>query len=116
MAEVASFETFKAEVSRLTGLFQKKMGLYQGEGYDEASLRNDFLTPFWRALGWDTENREGLAQLLREVEIETRIDIAGRKKRADSIFRTNGVSKFICEAKKVKEDLSIKYAYCSAPL
>src|SRR2546426_11506825 len=83
MADALSFETFKDEVSRLTGLFQKKIGIYETEGYDEASLRNDFLTPFWRALAWDTENREGLPQLLREVEIETRVDIAGRKKRAD---------------------------------
>ena len=49
--------------------------------------------------------------MLREVEIETRVDIAGRKKRADYIFRTDGVSKFVCEAKKVKEDLNSKYAY-----
>jgi len=111
MENTHSFATFTEEVSRLTGLFQKKIGLYQTEAYDEMSLRNDFLTPFWRALGWDTENREGLPQLLREVEIETRVDIAGRKKRADYIFRTNGVSKFVCEAKKVKEDLSPKHAY-----
>src|SRR3989442_506179 len=111
MADALSFETFKDEVSRLTGLFQKKIGIYETEGYDEASLRNDFLTPFWRALGWDTENREGLPQLLREVEIETRVDIAGRKKRADYIFRTDGISRFVCEAKKVKEDLIAKYAY-----
>ncbi len=111
MPDKASFETFKEELSRLTGLFQKKIGVYESEGYDEASLRNDFLTPFWRALGWDTENREGLPQQLREVEIETRVHIAGRKKRADYVFRTNGVSKFVCEAKKVKEELSFQHAY-----
>lgn len=111
MPDVPSFTTFKDELSRLVNLFEKKANLYDAENYDEASLRNDFLTPFWRALGWDTENREGASQLLREVEIETRVDIAGKKKRADYIFRTNGISRFVCEAKQPSEDLSRKNAY-----
>jgi hypothetical protein len=106
-----SFDGFSQEISRLVDLFGKKLHPYEEADYDEASLRNDFLTPFWRALGWDTENKEGLAQQLREVEIETRVNIAGRKKRADYIFRTDGVPRFVCEAKKPSEDLNSKYAY-----
>jgi hypothetical protein len=111
MPDVPSFASFKDDLFHLVSLFEKKASLHETENYDEAALRNDFLTPFWRALGWDTENREGASQLLREVEIETRVDIAGKKKRADYIFRTNGISRFVCEAKKPREDLSRKFAY-----
>src|SRR6266478_2707370 len=111
MSDRPSVPTFKDEVSRLVDVFQKKVKMHEVETYDEAALRNDFLTPLWRALGWDTENREGASQSLREVEIETRVDIAGKKKRADYIVRTDGISRFVCEAKKPREDLSLKSAY-----
>ena len=111
MSGLLSESAFRDELSRLVEVFQKKVNLHEVEKYDESALRNDFLTPFWRALGWDTENREGNSQSLRDVEIETRVDIAGKKKRADYIFRTNGISRFVCEAKKPSEDLSRKFAY-----
>jgi type I restriction-modification system DNA methylase subunit len=106
-----SFESFREELTRLTASFHKGLASYRGEGYDEAALRNDFLNPFWRALGWDVENKEGLAQSLREVQIESRVHIAGRKKRADYLFRTGGLERFVCEAKKPREELSKKDAY-----
>ena len=106
-----SFEFFQEELARLTAAFHKGLPSYKEEGYDESALRNDFLTPFWRALGWDVENKQGLAQSLREVQIESRVHIEGRKKRADYLFRTGGLERFVCEAKKPKEELSKKDAY-----
>jgi predicted type IV restriction endonuclease len=106
-----SFESFREELTRITSSFHKGLASYRGEGYDEAALRNDFLNPLWRALGWDVENKEGLAQSLREVQIESRVHIAGRKKRADYLFRTGGLERFVCEAKKPREELSKKDAY-----
>lgn len=78
-----SFDFFRNEIIRLCASFHKGLASYKDEGYDESALRNDFLTPFWRALGWDVENKQGLAQSLREVQIESRVHIEGRKKRAD---------------------------------
>lgn len=106
-----SFDFFQAELARLTASFHKGLTSYRQEGYDESALRNDFLTPFWRALGWDIENKEGLAQSLREVQIESRVHIEGRKKRADYLFRCGGLERFVCEAKKPKEELDKKAAY-----
>jgi type I restriction-modification system DNA methylase subunit len=106
-----SFEFFREELARLTASFHKDLAAYRSEGYDESALRNDFLTPFWRALGWDVENKRGLAQSLREVQIESRVHIEGRKKRADYLFRTGGLERFVCEAKKPREELSKKDAY-----
>ena len=58
-----SVDFFREELVRLTASFHKGLPSYRDEGYDESALRNDFLTPFWRALGWDVENKEGLAPI-----------------------------------------------------
>jgi type I restriction-modification system DNA methylase subunit len=107
----ARFDAFKEELSRLVDAFHKNVGHYEDQGYDESSLRNDFLNPFWRALGWDIENRAGLPQPLRDVQVETRVHIAGRQKRADYIFRTDGIDRFVSEAKRPTEELTRKSAY-----
>jgi len=105
------FEGFQQEVARLVDIFHKNSTHYKDQGYDESSLRNDFLNPFWRALGWDIENRAALPQPLRDVQIETRVDIAGRQKRADYIFRTDGIDRFVSEAKRPTDELTKKSAY-----
>jgi hypothetical protein len=77
----------------------------------EAQLRDDFLNPFFRALGWDLENRAGLIQTRREVELESRTEVGGRQKRADYLFRSDGRDRFICEAKKPAELLHARDAF-----
>jgi hypothetical protein len=104
-------QNFKAELERLTGAFRKNLSHLKSEAYDESALRNDYLVPFWRALGWDVENLKGETQPLREVQIESRVDIAGKKKRADYLFRTDGIDRFVCEAKKPREGLSDRDSY-----
>jgi hypothetical protein len=111
MPSAHSLESFNAELTRLASSFRKNFSHLKSEAYDESALRNDFLNPFWRALGWDVENIQGVTQPLREVQIESRVDIAGRKKRADYLFRTDGIDRFVCEAKKPREELSDKDAY-----
>jgi len=105
------FEKFRAELAGLVKAFRQRRAHFKVEGYDEAQLRTDFLNPFWRALGWDIENVAGLPQSLRDVEVETRVRVLGRKKRADYVFRTGGIPKFVCEAKKATDDLTLKGAY-----
>ena len=104
-------EHFRIELERLTGAFRKNLSHFKTGTYDESALRNDYLIPFWRALGWDVENVSGATQPLREVQIESRVDIAGKKKRADYLFRTDGIERFVCEAKKPREGLTEKDAY-----
>lgn len=102
---------FITELKRLTTSFTKNLALYRSSVYDEASVRIDYLNPFFRALGWDLENSTSAAQSLREVQIETRVSIGGTKKRADYMFRTNGIDRLIFEAKAPHVTLTKKEAY-----
>lgn len=106
-----TFETFEPELHRLVASFTRQFADLTGPGYAEAQLRDDFLNPLFRALGWDLENKAGHIQNDREVEIESRTDIAGKAKRADYLFRTDGTNRFVCEAKKPRETLGPKHAF-----
>ena len=54
-----------------------------------------------RALGWDVENKKGfMIYCAIWFEVESRIDEQGSKKRADYLFRTDGLDRFVCEEKK----------------
>jgi len=110
-ADAAGFERFQAELARLVAQFEKNFKHYQSAAYDEASVRQEFLDPLFRALGWDVENKLGRIPQHREVEIESRTEIAGRQKRADYLFRTDRVDRFVCEAKKPAEKLHAGYAF-----
>ena len=111
MPVAATLETFEAELKRLVETFDRNLRAYKSAAYDEASLRQEFLNPFFRALGWDVENTAGLIPQHREVEIESRTTIGGRQKRADYLFRTHPTDRFVCEAKKPAEDLHAGYAF-----
>jgi hypothetical protein len=111
MSEAVSFEQFQNELNRLVSVFDKGFAEFTSPEYSEARVRQDFLDPLFRALGWDIENKRGLVQSQREVEIESRTDVAGRAKRADYLFRAEGRERFVCEAKKPREILGDRYAF-----
>lgn len=100
--------TLAADLEQLLARFQEQP---LGSDYNEASLRNDFLNPLWSLLGWDLENQARQPQSLREVAIEPAVHVAGRKKRADYVFRINGLPRFVCEAKAPGLELGAKDAF-----
>jgi hypothetical protein len=51
----ATFESFEKELNRLVESFGKRIVELKHPSYVEAQLRDDFLNPFFRALGWDME-------------------------------------------------------------
>ena len=111
MPSDATFQSFEKELNRLVESFGQRLAELKSYHYNEAKLRDDFLNPFFRALGWDMENRAGLIQPEREVEIESATQIGGRRKRADYFFRVDKRGRFVCEAKKPAEELSARYAF-----
>ncbi|MFN0069218.1 MAG: N-6 DNA methylase, partial [Limisphaerales bacterium] len=111
MPAPATFEHFERELGRLVEQFGRHLDAYKGASYDEANVRKDFLDPFFRALGWDMDNRAGRIPKDREVEIESRTQIGGRNRPADYLFRAEGRERFVCEAKKPAGDLDAGHAF-----
>jgi len=96
----ASLASFKASLEKLIRRFESDRGHYLSKGYSEAQARVDFITPFFKALGWDVENEEELPHHSREVLVEAAEDTRGRP---DYSFRVAGQTRFF--AKAPSEDL-----------
>jgi predicted type IV restriction endonuclease len=63
----ASIEKFAENLQRLINNFESDRIHYLSKEYPEAQARIDFITPFFKALGWDVENEEGLPRHEREA-------------------------------------------------
>jgi hypothetical protein len=99
-----SLETFTANLQSLIRKFDSDRDYYLSKAYSEAEARVDFITPFFRGLGWDVENEAGLPHHAREVLVEkTEQEIQGKP---DYSFRIGGQTKFFVEAKAPHESLS----------
>jgi len=100
----SSIETLRSDLEKLIGKFQAEKDYYISGDYLEAQARVDFITPFFKALGWDVENEAGLAHHQREVIVERgESETTGRP---DYNFRIGGQTKFFVEAKAPSEALS----------
>ncbi|PKO04765.1 MAG: restriction endonuclease subunit R [Chloroflexi bacterium HGW-Chloroflexi-3] len=94
-------------IHQLVQQFSDNRDAYRSGRYNEAQLRQEFLNPFFEALGWDVANRKGYSINYREVVHEDSIHIKGspHAKAPDYAFRLGGVRKFFVEAKKPAEDI-----------
>ena len=102
--------TAPKEVITLVDRFEFNREAYKSSRYNETQLRREFLDPFFEALGWDVDNRQGWAEAYKEVIHEDAIKIGALTKAPDYCFRIGGVRKFFVEAKKpfvdIKQDVS----------
>src|SRR5712691_2382152 len=92
-------------VLELIELFDRNCAAYRSEHYNEARLRIEFINPFFEALGWDINNKQGYAEAYKDVIYEDAIKIGGATKAPDYCFRVGGTRKFFVEAKKPKVNL-----------
>jgi hypothetical protein len=98
-----SIATFHSDLEKLIRNFQADQQHYSSKDYLEAQARTDFITPFFKALGWDVENEAGLLHHDREVLVEKGdMEATGRP---DYNFRIGGQTKFYVEAKAPSEPL-----------
>ncbi len=101
------------EIKRLVENFREQIESYKKGKYNETQLRREYLDPFFAALGWDIENKDGYAEAYKDVVHEDAIKVGGATKAPDYSFRVGGVRKFFVEAKKpsvnIKEDTSPAY-------
>ncbi len=94
----------------LIELYARNADAYESGHYTEAELRQQFVNPLFKCLGWDMDNEQGHAEAYKDVVHEDAIKIGGATKAPDYSFRIGGTPKFYLEAKKpsvnVKDDPS----------
>ncbi len=101
------------QVSDLIERFERNQQSYTSSQYNEAQLRQEFINPFFEALGWDVSNEQGNAEAYKDVIHEDAIKIGSAIKAPDYCFRIGGTRKFFVEAKKpsIKIDDNIDAAF-----
>ncbi len=87
-------------VPKLVEQFARHRESYQASQYHETQLRQEFLNPFFKALGWDVDNEQGNAEAYKDVIHEDAIKVGGATKAPDYCFRIGGRRIFFLEAKK----------------
>ena len=98
--------TAPAAVRELVERYDAHREAYRSDQYNEAQLREEFLNPFFAALGWDMFNEKGYADAYKEVIHEDALKIGGRTKAPDYCFRAGGgMRSFFVEAKKPSVDI-----------
>ena len=102
-----------SSIPELVDKFSRSRDAYVSHEYNETQLRREFLDPFFGALGWDIENKQGHAEAYKDVIHEDAIKIGSATKAPDYSFRVGGIRKFFVEAKKpsvnLREDAAPAY-------
>ena len=100
-------------IHELAERFQRNKRSYTSPSYNETQLREEFINPFFEALGWDVRNLEGRAEAYKDVIHEDAIKIGKTTKAPDYSFRIGGQRKFFVETKKpsvnIKGDVNPAY-------
>lgn len=86
-------EEAKAIISKLVERFAEHRKDYHLSDYNEQKTRQDFINPFWKALGWDIDNEKGDSEAYREVIYEDKVVVKGKSKAPDYGFRLTGSGK-----------------------
>ncbi|NQE05281.1 hypothetical protein C5S32_05360, partial [ANME-1 cluster archaeon GoMg1] len=93
-------EQAKRKVKELVDRFRRNLDVYKKSTYNETQVRQEFINPFFEALGWDVSNKEGYAEQYKEVVHEDAIKVGRSTRAPDYSFRIGGQRKFFVEAKK----------------
>jgi len=93
------------EIHELIERFDRNIDTYRSGKYNEAQVRQEFVNPFFNALGWDVYNKQGYAEAYKDVIHEDTIKIGSATKAPDYCFRIGGTRKFFLEAKKPSVDI-----------
>jgi predicted type IV restriction endonuclease len=92
--------TIPEQLKVLVARFEEHKDVYTSGRYNETQVRQEFINPFFKLLGWDVDNEHGYAEQYKDVIHEDAIKIGGHTKAPDYGFRIGGVTKFYLEAKK----------------
>jgi len=102
-----------AVIHDLVERFERNIGSYLNQAYNETQVRREFIDPFFEALGWDVPNKAGYAEAYKDVIHEDAVKVGGATKAPDYSFRVGGTRKFFLEAKRpsvsIKDDTAPAY-------
>ena len=96
-------EEAKSMIAGLVERYTEHQKDYHRVDYNEQKTRQDFINPFFKALGWDIDNEKGDSEAYREVIYEDKVKVKGKAKAPDYGFRLSGSGNkrlFYLEAKK----------------
>jgi hypothetical protein len=95
-------------INELVEKFERNLDAYKNSSYKEEQLKQKFINPFFKALGWDVDNVSGAAPQYRDVIFEDSIKVTGGKapKAPDYCFTLTGRKMFFVEAKKPSVDIN----------
>jgi hypothetical protein len=93
-------------IAELVERFNNYYDTYKSHKYNEAQVRQEFVDPFFKALGWDMENAQGFAEAYKEVIHEDSVKVGHSTKAPDYSFRIGGNRKFFLETKKPSVNLA----------
>jgi len=100
-------------IKELIETFDNNLESYKKGIYNETQVRREYIDPFFEELGWDVANKQGYAEVYKDVIHEDAIKVGGVTKAPDYCFRIGGVRKFFLEAKKpsvnIQEDIHPAY-------
>ena len=93
-----------ARLQDLVKRFDDNLQYYKDKdnAYNEHSCRIEYIDPFLEILGWDVQNKAGLAPQYREVIAE---NYSNKTDRPDYSLTLRGVTKLFVEAKKPSVDI-----------
>ncbi len=63
----------KERVKKLVERFRYNLDVYKKPTYNETQVRQEFINPFFEALGWDVSNKQGHAEQYKDVVHEDAI-------------------------------------------
>ncbi|HNX58176.1 MAG TPA: type I restriction endonuclease, partial [Spirochaetota bacterium] len=106
-------EQARERILSLVTKFESNYESYKQIEYNETQTRREFIDPFFKALGWDIDNEQGIAEAYKEVIHEDRVKVGGDTKAPDYCFTVYGQKKFFVEAKKpsvkIKDEIPPAY-------
>ena len=76
-------------IRKLIEHFEQNREALRSGRYNEAQLRQEFLNPFFAALGWDMFNEQQYGEAYKEVIHETSVEVEGAAKAPDYAFRVD---------------------------
>lgn len=89
--------------------FRVNLKNLRDEKISEAVIRQEYIDPFWQALGWDVANTAHRSTAEKDVVIESTVGTIESERmhsrRPDYLFRIDGFPRFVVEAKKPAMDL-----------